>query len=91
MNQDDLDNPREYIIPLIGERATQLFSQAVSGTDIGSPQLTEVEQLLVDWGRILGGAPGEVDHSRVEASFNPHLREALVELAARLTRPSSQL
>ena len=47
--------------------------------------------LLVDWGRTLGGAPGEVDHSRVEASFNPQLREALVEFAAGLTRPSSQL
>jgi hypothetical protein len=82
---DDLENPREYIVPLVGERATELFSRAVTGGDLGSPELTEAEQLLVDWGRVLGGAPGEIDHARVESSFNPQLREALVEYAAGLS------
>lgn len=56
-----------------------------SGDDPLDPQVTEAERLLIDWGRLLG-AHRESDEpavsARVGETFQPRLRELLVEYAA---------
>lgn len=56
-----------------------------SGDDPLDPQVTEAERLLIDWGRLLGAhreseQPGL--SARVDQTFQPRLRELLVEYAA---------
>ena len=56
-----------------------------SGENVDDPQVTEAEQLLMDWGRVIARAPGEVPeemYARLEESFNPKLRLILVAFAA---------
>ncbi len=55
-----------------------------AGDDPDSPQVTETEQLLIDWGRYIArdphGVPDEM-YARLEATFNPRLRTLLVAFA----------
>jgi len=56
-----------------------------SGTDVDSPEVTETEGLLIRWGRLFArdaeGIPADVE-AEFERSFNPQLRELLVQFAA---------
>jgi len=56
-----------------------------SGTDVDSPEVTESEGLLIRWGRLFArdaeGIPADVE-AEFERSFNPQLRELLVQFAA---------
>ena len=56
-----------------------------SGTDVDSPEVTETEGLLIRWGRLFArdaeGIPADVE-GEFERSFNPQLRELLVQFAA---------
>jgi hypothetical protein len=56
-----------------------------SGTDVDSPEVTESEGLLIRWGRLFArdaeGIPADVQGD-FERTFNPQLRELLVEFAA---------
>ena len=55
-----------------------------AGDDLDAPQVTETEQLLIDWGRLLvrdpHGIPDEM-YARLETTFNPKLRTLLVAFA----------
>jgi hypothetical protein len=56
-----------------------------SGTDVDSPEVTETEGLLIRWGRLFArdaeGIPADVE-AEFGRSFNPQLRELLVQFAA---------
>lgn len=55
-----------------------------SGDDPDNPQVTEVEQLLLDWGRMIAVDPTEIPdefRARLEAAFSPKLRLILVAFA----------
>jgi hypothetical protein len=55
-----------------------------TGTDADHPQVTETEQLLIDWGRLLARDPRGLSAemiARVEKAFNPRLRLLLVRFA----------
>jgi hypothetical protein len=56
-----------------------------SGTDVDSPEVTESEGLLLRWGRLFArdaeGIPADVE-AEFERTFNPQLRELLVQFAA---------
>jgi hypothetical protein len=55
-----------------------------SGDDPDNPQVTEVEQLLLEWGRLIAKDPTGIDdafRARVEQAFNPKLRLILVAFA----------
>jgi len=55
-----------------------------SGENPDAPQVTEAEQLLIDWGRLIADPEREVPAgmaSRLEAAFNPALRELLTAFA----------
>lgn len=55
-----------------------------AGEDLEHPEVTETEQLLIDWGRIIArdphGVPDEM-YARLESTFNPKLRTLLVAFA----------
>ena len=55
-----------------------------AGDDPDNPQVTETEQLLIDWGRLIArdphGVPDEM-YARLETTFNPKLRTLLVAFA----------
>jgi hypothetical protein len=56
-----------------------------SGENVDDPQVTEAEQLLMDWGRLIARSPSDIAdemYARLEASFNPKLRLILVAFAA---------
>jgi hypothetical protein len=55
-----------------------------SGDDPDSPEVTETERLLLDWGRMLATAPHDVPadfRARLEQAFSPKLRLMLVAFA----------
>jgi hypothetical protein len=55
-----------------------------SGEDPDNPQVTEIEQLLIDWGRAIARDPAAIPDemiARVEQAFNPELRVLLVAFA----------
>ena len=58
-----------------------------SGEDVDNPQVTETEQLLMDWGRLIArdphGIPDEM-YARLEQSFNPKLRLILLAFAGQM-------
>src|SRR5215207_5576024 len=57
------------------------------GEDPDNPQVTEVEQLLIDWGRLIARSPADIPdelYSRLEAAFNPKLRVLLVAFAGQM-------
>lgn len=54
------------------------------GDDPDSPQVTDAERLLIDWGRAIGQAPAAIPDelvARVEATFQPRLRLLLTGFA----------
>jgi len=67
------------------EGSVRLRSALVdAGEDPDSPQVTEAEQLLIDWGRLVAGSeevPADMT-ARLKAAFNPHLRDLLTAFAA---------
>ncbi|HWH27110.1 MAG TPA: hypothetical protein VNT53_10750 [Pseudolysinimonas sp.] len=57
---------------------------AASGDNPDAPQVTETEQLLIDWARAIGAAPGGIAPeltARVDEVFQPRLRLLLTALA----------
>ena len=55
-----------------------------SGDDPDNPQVTEAEQLLLEWGRLIAVDPNGIDdafRARVEQTFNPKTRLILVAFA----------
>lgn len=58
-----------------------------NGEDPDNPQVTEVEQLLIDWGRLIARSPADIPadlYARIEAAFNPQLRVLLVAFAGQM-------
>lgn len=58
-----------------------------NGEDPDNPQVTEAEQLLIDWGRLIASAPGSIPdelYGRVEKAFTPQLRVLLVAFAGQM-------
>ena len=58
-----------------------------SGEDVDNPQVTETEQLLMDWGRLIARDPNNVSAemvARLTRAFNPKLRIMLVAFAGQL-------
>lgn len=55
-----------------------------SGEDPENPQVTEIEQLLIDWGRAIARDPANIPDemtARLEQAFHPELRVILVAFA----------
>jgi hypothetical protein len=58
-----------------------------SGDDPDNPTVTETEQLLLEWGRLIATKPGEIPAEfteRLEAAFSPQLRLLLVAFAGQM-------
>ena len=58
-----------------------------SGEDPEQPQVTETEQLLIDWGRLIASTPSSIEpefYARLERAFNPQLRVLLVAFAGQV-------
>src|SRR6187431_3316656 len=58
-----------------------------SGENVDDPQVTEAEQLLMDWGRLIASAPHDIPdemYARLEKSFNPKLRLILLAFAGQM-------
>ena len=58
-----------------------------NGEDPDNPQVTEAEQLLIDWGRLIAGNPGGIPaefYARLESTFNPPLRVLLLAFAGQM-------
>ena len=58
-----------------------------NGEDPDNPQVTEAEQLLIDWGRMIArdpaGIPSEF-YAKLEAAFSPQLRVLLLAFAGQM-------
>lgn len=55
-----------------------------NGEDPDNPQVTETEQLLIDWGRLIAASPGAIPpefYAKLEAAFHPELRVLLLAFA----------
>jgi hypothetical protein len=58
-----------------------------AGDDPDHPQVTETEQLIIDWGRLIVRSPRDIPdtfYARLEAAFTPARRLALLSFAARV-------
>ena len=58
-----------------------------SGEDPDNPQVTEAEQLLIDWGRHIAANPGGITRefsARLEKAFSPQLRVMLLAFAGQM-------
>ena len=58
-----------------------------NGEDPDNPQVTEAEQLLIDWGRLIASNPGGIPdefYARLESSFTPQLRVILLAFAGQM-------
>ena len=58
-----------------------------NGEDPDAPQVTEAEQLLIDWGRLIAARPASIPdeiYARLEATFSPQLRVLLVAFAGQM-------
>jgi hypothetical protein len=58
-----------------------------SGENVDDPQVTETEQLLMDWGRLIARDPHAIPDemfARLEAAFTPTLRVILVAFAGQM-------
>jgi len=70
-----------------GFEGAAYFREALSesGTDVDAPQVTEAEELLIRWGRLVArdaeGVPADVQLA-FERTFSPQLRTLLTEFAA---------
>ena len=72
----------EYGSPICSAYFRRLLTD--SGEDLDNPQVTETEQLLIDWGRLVArephGVPDEM-YASLEQTFTPKLRTILVAFA----------
>lgn len=61
------------------DAAVTVLRDQLVGEDLQHPQVTEVEQLLIDWGRVIGADAVVADDmtTRLERAFSPRLRETL--------------
>ena len=91
---------RESLAPFVGERIVGLLAYTVShgscaefyrarlaADDATDPQLTEAEQLLLDWAKVIALDPASVPpslSSRLEATFSPETRALLVAYMAQV-------
>ncbi|MDZ4046001.1 MAG: hypothetical protein U1E32_09525 [Rhodoglobus sp.] len=58
-----------------------------NGEDPDNPQVTEAEQLLIDWGRLIARDPAGIPdefYARLERAFSPQLRVLLVAFAGQM-------
>jgi hypothetical protein len=58
-----------------------------NGEDPDNPQVTEAEQLLIDWGRLIASNPSGIAsefYARLEKAFNPQLRVLLLAFAGQM-------
>ena len=58
-----------------------------NGEDPDNPQVTETEQLLIDWGRLIASNPGAIPsefYAKLEAAFTPQLRVLLLAFAGQM-------
>ena len=58
-----------------------------NGEDPDDPQVTDAEQLLIDWGRLIASSPGAIPrefYARLESTFNPQLRVLLLAFAGQM-------
>jgi len=58
-----------------------------AGDDPDHPQVTETEQLIIDWGRLIVSSPRDIPeafYARLEGAFTPGRRLALLAFAARV-------
>jgi hypothetical protein len=58
-----------------------------AGDDPDSPQVTEAEQLLIDWGDYIGTSPDAIPdafYQRLESTFTAERRLSLLEFAGRI-------
>jgi hypothetical protein len=58
-----------------------------NGEDPDNPQVTEAEQLLIDWGRLIVRSPSAIPdefYARLEKAFNPQLRVLLLAFAGQM-------
>ena len=58
-----------------------------AGDDPNHPQVTETEQLIIDWGRLIASSPRDIPeafYARLEGAFTPARRLALLSFAARV-------
>lgn len=58
-----------------------------SGDDPDNPEVTEAEQLLVDWGRLIVTSPHDIPdpfYSRLEQTFSPERRLSLLSFAGQM-------
>jgi alkylhydroperoxidase family enzyme len=58
-----------------------------NGEDPDRPHVTETEQLLIDWGRLIVSDPRGISlefYAKLEAAFNPQLRFLLVAFAGQM-------
>ena len=58
-----------------------------NGEDPDNPQVTEAEQLLIDWGRLIASNPSGISpefYARLEKAFNPQLRVLLLAFAGQM-------
>jgi hypothetical protein len=58
-----------------------------SGEDPEHPQVTEAEQLLIDWGRFIASNPAGIPdefYARLEKAFSPQLRVLLLAFAGQM-------
>ena len=59
-------------------------SLSESGENPDNPSVTETEQLLIEWGRLIATHPASIDgdfYARLEHAFSPTLRIALLAFA----------
>ncbi len=57
-----------------------------AGDDPDNPQVTEAEQLLIDWGRLVATTPAAISddfYARLESTFSPERRQTLLRFATR--------
>lgn len=55
-----------------------------AGEDPDNPQVTQAEQLLIDWGRLIASDPGGISpefYAQLEKAFSPQLRVLLLSFA----------
>lgn len=76
-HENDCDASTRYFRDILTE----------AGDDPDHPQVTETEQLLIDWGRLIVRSPRDIPdefYARLEAAFSPQRRLALLSFAARV-------
>jgi hypothetical protein len=75
----------EYGSAVTADYFRRMLTEA--GDDPDHPQVTETEQLLIDWGRLVVRSPRDIPdefYGRLESAFGPERRLALLTFAARV-------